>query len=206
MGQPIAGGGASPPSLSSHSSFGGASKKERRQLRREERRREQEKITKAKWRKNALIWIAVILAVAAVGFGIFKLLTLSSKDVVADISKACVTHSGGMHIHPRLRIVITGEDQQIPANIGVLATCMRPLHTHDASGTLHVEFPRPHNFTLGDFFSIWEKPFSNAEILGHKADETHEITFLVNGAPNSEYEKYIVKDRDQIEIRYDEKK
>lgn len=176
-------------------------------MRREEKRREQEKVKKAKGRKNALAWAAVILAVAAVGFGIFKFLASSAPDVEASILKTCVNHtSPGMHIHPNLRLVINGELQDIPANIGVTPGCMRPLHTHDNTGRLHIEFSRQRNFTLGDFFKVWDKPFSSLQLFDYVVNETHSITMTVNGAANGEYEKYVLKDHDQIEIRYEEKK
>lgn len=181
-------------------------KKERRQMKREEKAHEIESGRRARHNKAVLFWGVSIVAVFAVGFGIFKLLSAPAQDLEASILKTCVTHSGGMHIHPDLRIVINGEAQEISANVGISGNCMRPLHTHDGTGKLHVEFPRPHDFTLGDFFSIWEKSFSAQEILGYKADDSHTIEFSVNGAPSNEYQKYVVKDHDELEIRYVEQK
>src|SRR3989442_1172236 len=49
------------------------------------------------------------------------------------------------HLHPYLRISILGSNYAIPANIGITASCTKPLHTHTPSdpGTgfvqLHVE-------------------------------------------------------------------
>src|SRR5947209_1562386 len=46
-----------------------------------------------------------------------------------------------MHIHPHLTILINGQDQVIPAGIGVEASGDLPMHTHDDSGTIHIESP-----------------------------------------------------------------
>lgn len=178
-------------------------KKERRELRREEKRVEQEKTRKVKGRKNIFVWAIVFALVAAGGFGIYRYLFGSSgEDTAFDPTNSCVTHSGGMHIHSELRIVINGEAQEIPANIGVSPGCMRPIHTHDATGKLHNEFPQHRNFTLGEFFKIWDKTFSSSQILDYTADETHKIRMTVNGEDNADFDNLILKDGDKIEIRY----
>ncbi len=59
----------------------------------------------------------------------------------------------------------TEQRQYIPANIGLLPNCNRPLHTHDDSGTIHVETDQPVNYTIGDFFLIWGKTFNSSGIF-----------------------------------------
>ena len=69
----------------------------------------------------------------------------------------CVQHGRlGMHIHATLSMAVDGEPLKIPANIGVTSGCLRPLHTHDESGTIHIEHPRQVDFTLGDFLRVGE--------------------------------------------------
>lgn len=106
------------------------------------------------------------------------------------------------HIHPHLKIIINGTEQIIPANIGITLACMHPIHTHDASGTLHVESPEQRDFTLGDFFAVWQKPFSHDQILGYKADGGHEIVMTVDGQPSSRFENLVFKDKEEIVIEY----
>lgn len=122
-----------------------------------------------------------------------------------------------MHIHPILKIFIDGQAQEIPANIGVeglsgdstheqakaSATCLHFLHTHDASGTLHVESPVPMDYSLGDFFAVWGKTFTKDQILDSKVDDKHHIHFIVDGQENSDFENLILKDKQQIEIKYE---
>jgi len=179
-------------------------KKERRQIRREENKAEQERVKKVGGMKNTLVWAGVIVLVAAAGFGIYKYLFSEGDSVVYDPTSSCINHAGaGMHIHPNLRIIANGQVQKIPANTGVSAACMRPLHAHDSTGKLHIEFPRHRNFTLGEFFKVWGKPFSDSQILDYVVDANHIISVTVNGEENTEYENFILKDTDRIEIKYE---
>jgi hypothetical protein len=53
----------------------------------------------------------------------------------------------------------------IPGGVGFDSTCARPLHTHDTSGTLHVETDVNQNYTISDFFLIWGKVFNGSGIF-----------------------------------------
>jgi len=132
-------------------------KKERRRLRREEKNREREKTNSAKSRGSFKKIIIVLLVLGVLFFGIFKYFTTPSKEgeIASNALSTCVNHSGAsaLHIHPILSITANGEKQELEEGIGVSSFCMRPIHTHDSLGTLHVEFPRKHDFVLGDFFA-----------------------------------------------------
>ena len=109
------------------------------------------------------------------------------------------------HIHPVLKIFINGKEHVIPANIGIQPGCMNSLHTHDASGTLHVEAPEKRDFTLADFFAVWNQPFTPDQILDYKVDATHQIRVTVNGAQVDTYENTILRDKDQVIVSYESK-
>ena len=111
----------------------------------------------------------------------------------------------GMHIHPIVKISILGSEHKVPANIGVSATFMHVLHTHDDSGVIHVESPRSFPFRLTDFFIVWGKTFNSTCIFNYCADQTHTLTVTVNGVPNAQYEDIVLKDGDLIKIEYAEK-
>ncbi|MFI5422107.1 MAG: hypothetical protein ACHQ1H_14175 [Nitrososphaerales archaeon] len=129
------------------------------------------------------------------------------------------TESVVYHVHPWLRIVINGQNVTIPGAIGLKnplpegnstwgevyggssSTCFEPVHTHDASGVLHIESPTNTNYTLGEFFQIWaatyqyvlvnntQKPivFTNTEILGFNNTSTEKVVLLVDGKPSTDY-------------------
>jgi hypothetical protein len=122
-----------------------------------------------------------------------------------------------MHIHPMLKITVDGQAQEIPNNIGIegvdgdtshdqaldSSPCLHFLHTHDATGKLHVESPLETDYKLSDFFAVWQKSFSKEQILDFKADAEHRIRMTVNGQESTEFENLIMRDEQQIEIIYE---
>jgi hypothetical protein len=106
------------------------------------------------------------------------------------------------HIHPNLTIIINGKKQVIPADTGITPTCMYSLHTHDDTGKLHVESPVQKDFTLSDFFAVWDKVFTKDQILDMKTDAMHTIVMTVNGQTSNDYENLLLKDLDDIVIEY----
>jgi hypothetical protein len=63
-----------------------------------------------------------------------------------------------LHIHQHLDLHVDGHRVPVPAGIGGIdpAVGFAPLHTHDASGVIHVESPTLRTYTLGDFFLCGE--------------------------------------------------
>lgn len=59
------------------------------------------------------------------------------------------------HIHSYITATLDREPFEVPANIGIEEDCMRPLHTRDADGTIHITFVKPVKFTLGNFVILW---------------------------------------------------
>lgn len=173
-------------------------KKERRQPKHQEQKQPKSRAAG----RSVLKWSVIALGIVA---GVFGFARLATQDKAGfDVTRECVTHDGrlGMHIHPQLSILINGGHLGIPANIGITADCMRPVHTHDASNQLHVEWTAARDFTLGEFFRVWGKTFAKNQIFDYKANETHTVTLTVNGAPNQEFEKLVLRDNDQIVIEY----
>ena len=106
-----------------------------------------------------------------------------------------------LHIHPELQIIINGENYFIPPNIGLFNNIMRPIHTHDEPGILHIEAPCQRNFKLEEFFEIWGKTFNNECIFEYCANNgTLKVT--VNGKEKAEFQNYIMQDKDEIVIEY----
>jgi hypothetical protein len=106
------------------------------------------------------------------------------------------------HIHPFLTILIDGKSLAIPQGIGLEVNGNLPIHTHDSTGILHVESTRKLPFRLKDFFTIWGQPFSNKNILGFTADKTHKVTMTVNSRPSTAFGSLLLKDLQDIVIRY----
>lgn len=127
-------------------------------------------------------------------------------EPITDVTRACVQHrAGGMHIHPHLAIRIDGHDRAIPANMGITAGCMRPIHTHDDSGTLHLEFPAQQDVPLGQFFQVLEQPFSATRVWDRTVGESEALTVTVNGQETPEREGLILHDREEVVIEVKKK-
>lgn len=125
---------------------------------------------------------------------------------------------GGIHWHPELTIYVKGQKQTIPANVGIgmqyaghprfdAMMGMTDMHTHDDSGTLHwevMEGPvKKEDVRLANFFAIWGKNFDRNCIFENCNDQDGMVIMLVNGKENTEFENYLVNDKDTIEIRYE---
>jgi len=86
-----------------------------------------------------------------------------------------------LHHHAHLSLYMGGTRVAIPAAIGMFdpvaavngivsgGKCDYDLHTHDASGIIHVESTTIAQFTLGEFFDIWGEPLSTTDIAGDSA-------------------------------------
>ena len=94
-----------------------------------------------------------------------------------------------MHIHSNLNVTVNGKSLIVPNGIGINSTlwndhsldkfgterkttifdmitpAMSPLHTHDSSGTIHVESTEYRNYTLGQFLSIWGIPLESSKVI-----------------------------------------
>jgi hypothetical protein len=62
-----------------------------------------------------------------------------------------------IHIHQHLDVFVNGKKVSVPALIGIDSNAgfLTELHTHDASGVLHVESATNRNYVLGQMFGEW---------------------------------------------------
>jgi hypothetical protein len=135
-----------------------------------------------------------------------RLLTCQSPD--AFICTPLPQEGQVVHIHPHLTITINGQQQEIPANTGIGTDSMGrptflPIHTHDNTGTIHVESPIQRDFHLKDFFDVWGQTFTNQQIMGSVGLVT--MTHTVNGqtSPSTEFGSLLLQDKDDIRISVD---
>lgn len=157
----------------------------------EEKRRKFSRFIK----KNAILFCII----AIIGLGVWYIISLPP------IPEGDIISRTGIHWHPELSIIIQGKKQEIPANIG-LGVVEKPIHTHDSTGQIHLEFQglvRKNDIKLGKFFDVWGKKFNRNQIFDYANGNEGIIKMFVNGKPNEEFENYIMNDKDKIEIRYE---
>ena len=157
-------------------------------------------------------WITTILVVL-IGFSMWwspkakELKIEKQKEMTSrEVALLCTTDMATeYHIHPEVYIRINGQEEIIPINIGIKPNCMTSIHTHSSDGIIHVESPIAKDFTLGDFFAVWQKDFSKDKILDSTVDSNTEIVVTVNGELVDTYENTKLKDKDKIVILFQNK-
>jgi hypothetical protein len=88
-----------------------------------------------------------------------------------------------VHLHQHLDLYVDGHKVPVPAGIGIdPAVGFAPLHTHDASGVVHVESPTVRTYTLGQFFAVWGVRFTRSCLGGYCAAGGRRLWVYVNGA------------------------
>jgi hypothetical protein len=152
--------------------------------------------------------IAVIVAVAITITLVISLSIRSTTMIGAQMG-------GGnkpiiMHFHPHLNIMIDSKPVTVPSQIGINTSLwkdhsldqygmqamsdgmsgMAPLHTHDASGIIHVESNIIRNYTLGEFLNIW----GGLDTTGKTVKAT------VDGKPVSDFRDIVLRDGVQINL------
>lgn len=181
---------------------GASSKKELKQQRRLERERVRQKVRfRQKTKKIALIVVSVLIIAAGAAAGIWRLGLRSEPSA----PEPKIISTNGIHWHPHLSIKINGEAKEIPSGIG-LGITERPIHTHEADGVIHLEFPgrvTEDDVRLGKFFEIWGKTFNSNCIFDKCSGPEGQLQMLVNGQPNFDFENYVMRDGDKIEIIYE---
>lgn len=176
------------------------SKRERKLLKRQLRAQEREKKEKVVKLKRFVVWaigLVILVGILAAGYRYFTSLPeIKEEDIIS---------RKGIHWHPELSIYIKGEKQEISANIGIGAA-HQPIHTHDTTGTLHLEVKglvTKDETKLAKFFQIWGREFNSNCIFDKCNGSEGKVTVFVNGKENNEFENYKMRDKDNIEIKYE---
>lgn len=96
-----------------------------------------------------------------------------------------------VHVHAHLALFYKGEQVAIPQGIGIVKPFQEQngfvgagqgfywLHTHDATGIIHVESPDNRVYTLGNFFDVWGEPLEAGKVAGLKG----RVRAFVDGNP-----------------------
>jgi len=115
-------------------------------------------------KRRMVIRSMIVLGVIAVVGGIItNIITQQVKG--QDPVYQCIT-SDDQPYQAYVTIFVTVNNQEItvPKDIGVLPDCVRPMHTHDSNGVIHISYERPYDFRLGHFLWYW-----NFDILQYDA-------------------------------------
>jgi len=88
-----------------------------------------------------------------------------------------------LHVHTRLELFVHGQMVPVPAEIGIRSDLTSPLHTHDATGVIHVESAKQRTFTLGQFFDVWGVRLTQSCLGAYCDTDEGTVQAFVNGDP-----------------------
>ncbi len=108
------------------------------------------------------------------------------------------------HIHQNLQVYIDGSLEPVPTGVGAISSSsLAEIHTHDASGTIHVEAGAVRDYSLQDVFDVWGVLFTKDQIGEYKADAQNKIRIYVDGKLfGSDPTKIPLKDQEVIVVTY----
>lgn len=178
------------------------SKQEKRLFKRQRKQEELHRNQRVKKLKK-IFWIGfgiLIIGGGILGLGLFLVNRPS-------IQESIIISRQGIHWHAELSISILGQKQEIPTNIGIGFGGHKPIHTHEADGVIHMEFSglvKKDDTRLARLFEIWDKKFSIDCIFDKCNGPEGQVNMLINGEPNYEFEDYIMRDGDKIEIVFEQ--
>ncbi len=132
--------------------------------------------------------VAIVAAIVLGGVGLYYLTQI---NLFPSQPFPCVSGTLVYHWHTQLYVYSGGALVTIPGGIGLFAGCAEPLHTHDTTGTIHVETDVSRFYAIGDFYRVWNKPFGSPTQM------------IVNGtALPSPTASQILYDQETISIYY----
>lgn len=156
-------------------------------------------IERKRRKRNIMIMLPIAAAIGAILYGLFFMSgsSLNTNQMV-------------LHNHVRLNVTVNDQPVAVPGHIGMVQvgkaedpllygnhsldkygmSGMSPLHTHDATGTIHVESNTVRDYTLGEFLDIWK----GLNIDGNTVIAT------VNDKPVSEFRNIILSNGERIEL------
>ena len=161
-----------------------------------------------KTKNCSLIFILVLIAVPLYG--------CSSGNNNAVKTNSNNAPQQPIHLHPKLKIIVKGEMQNIPSGIGinignnidneVSSMRMSPTHTHTGDGVIHMEndkpWEKPETLKLAYFFKVWGRNFNSSCIFDYCNGQNGNLTMKVNGQSNKDFDKYLMHDKDELVIEY----
>lgn len=190
----------------------------RKKQRDEEKRRKEEQRLRELRKKRTKQAVAVAIAVSLL---VLLGWQLSVNVPPRDWATECTGHANlQQHKHFWLHIqvgevvgVFNQSFIRIPENLGIVGSCMFPMHTHSGPGErdstytrVHVESSNTHSFTLGEFFHGWSRWMEYPRDMYFAGDgvsyyRTQNFELVVDGlSQGGVYPGYVPIDGERIDL------
>jgi hypothetical protein len=105
-----------------------------------------------------------------------------------------------LHTHQHLDVFVNGKRVLVPAGIGIGKGLISPLHTHDASGVIHVESTTVRSYSLAEFFAVWGVRLTKT-CLGAECGEG-KLHFFVDGKPATDPNRIVLTHHQEIAVAF----
>jgi len=108
-----------------------------------------------------------------------------------------------LHIHSNVQIFVHGQQEPVPVNIGVKDTTIESLHTHETSGTIHIESSVARTFRLGELFDVWGVRLTPSCLGAYCNGGGNTLQVFVNGQEQTgDPTQIAMNDQDVIVVTY----
>lgn len=187
------------------------SKHERRQLKLQLRKEEKEKMQVDYQKKENVKKLATYGVIALVILsGAWFFLSLPKPPPVNYDVVGLSFPLGNIHWHATPTVTVCGETVALPKPPPGQEFGNALLHVHNDS-LFHIEgsVSSPSQITLGAMMSNIGKNFSQMALLDKKngdscpSGKAGKVQLIINGVENNQYENYIIRDGDKIEMRFE---
>jgi len=177
-----------------------ARKKVKRQRKEEEQQKREERHATKRKKKSVVKWSLIALgSLAVIAFFVF----IFSGAKVTSYSK------GPIHWHSQIRVFTCDIPKTLPAPASNVHLGKPLLHTHD-DRLIHVEGEvwKPEDITLGEYMKVIGRTFTNTALLDKENGDLcngkpGKVKLLVDGKENEELAAYVVKDKEEYEVRFE---
>ncbi|MEM2760453.1 MAG: hypothetical protein QXU32_11925 [Nitrososphaerales archaeon] len=145
-------------------------------------------------KKKMLIRSMIALAVIAVAAGVITNIITQQARAQDPVYQCIESDNLPYQAYVTISVSINGQPIEVPANIGMQENCLRPIHTHDNSGLIHIVYDRPYDFKLGHFLWYWGFDI-----------QKYDATTYVNGIQHERYLDTVLRDGMSIIIDFKSK-
>ena len=105
-----------------------------------------------------------------------------------------------LHTHQHLDVFVDGKRVVVPAGIGIGDGFISPLHTHDASGVIHVESRTVRSYSLAEFFAVWGVRLTKTCLAGECGKS--KLHFFVDGKPAPDPNRIVLTHHQEIAVAF----
>lgn len=103
-----------------------------------------------------------------------------------------------------LHITIDGRPYPLNATIGHdYGNCLHEIYTNDASGKIFVAANDRNTYSLGQFFDVWRKTFTDTQIMQYPLHMKDQLHIFVNGKQVTTGRNTPLLPQEKIQIIYE---